>query len=111
MRPPDWRIRNPVDHRDTNDRPTVSEHGKLLFHPGRYQFRLPSALSVICRFRLYRVRSNQPLEPAIATDWSITHSPTPRYLSTHFVISLLSPETLSVLKLGLDESPEAGGND
>jgi hypothetical protein len=44
----------------------------------------------------------------MATDWSITHSPTPRYLSTHFDTSLFSPATLSVLKLGLDGSPNAG---
>jgi hypothetical protein len=35
----------------------------------------------------------------MATDWSMTHSPTPRYLSTHFVTSLFSPAILSVLKL------------
>jgi hypothetical protein len=46
----------------------------------------------------------------MATDWSITHSPTPRYLSTHFDTSLFSPATLSVLKLGLERSPKAGGN-
>ena len=40
----------------------------------------------------------------MATDWSITHSPTPRYLLTHFEISLLSPATLSVLKLGLESA-------
>lgn len=40
----------------------------------------------------------------MATDWSITHSPTPRYLSTHFDTSLFSPATLSVLKLGLDRA-------
>lgn len=50
----------------------------------------------------YRVRSKKLLEPAMATDWSITHSPTPRYLLIHFVISLFSPATLSVLKLSLD---------
>lgn len=44
----------------------------------------------------------------MATDWSITHSPTPRYLSTHFDTSLFSPATLSVLKLGLDGSPSKG---
>lgn len=32
--------------------------------------------------------------------WSMTHSPTPRYLSIHFVTSWLSP-TFSALKLGL----------
>ena len=101
----------PADRPNTHVRSTTSEHGRLLSHPRQYQFRPPSALFVIWRFRFYRVRSNQPLEPAMATDWSITHSPTPRYLSTHFVISLLSPETFSVLKLGLDGSPEAGGND
>ena len=45
------------------------------------------------------VRSKKPLEPAIATDWSITHSPTPRYLSIHFDTSLFSPDALSVLNL------------
>lgn len=34
--------------------------------------------------------SNHPLDPSIATLWSITVSPTPRYLSTHFFISWLS---------------------
>jgi hypothetical protein len=48
---------------------------------------------------VYRLRSNHPLDPAMATDWSITHSPTPRYLSTHVDTSLFSPATLSVLKL------------
>lgn len=40
--------------------------------------------------------------------WSMTHSPTPRYLSTHFVTSWLSPETLSVLKLGLGRRLPSG---
>ena len=40
--------------------------------------------------------------------WSITHSPTPRYLSIHLAISLFSPEALSVLKLGLGV-PDGGG--
>ena len=31
----------------------------------------------------------------------MTHSPMLRYLLTHFVVSLLSPAILSVLKLGL----------
>ena len=69
---------------------------------------MPVSLSLnpsqLVRDRAYRVRSNHPLDPAMATDWSITHSPTPRYLSTHFDISLLSPATLSVLKLGLDSA-------
>lgn len=39
----------------------------------------------------------------MATDWSITHSPTPRYLSIHLDTSLFSPATLSVLKLGLGD--------
>lgn len=44
----------------------------------------------------------------MATDWSITHSPTPRYLSIHFCISLFSPTAFSVLKLGLGDPPSAG---
>lgn len=48
----------------------------------------------------HRVRSNQPLEPAMATDWSMTHSPTPRYLSIHTETSLLSPVACLVLRLG-----------
>jgi hypothetical protein len=40
----------------------------------------------------------------MATDWSITHSPRPRYLPTHFDTSLFSPATLSVLKLGLERA-------
>lgn len=49
--------------------------------------------------RIYRVRSKKLLEPAIATDWSMTHSPMPRYLLSHLLASLLSPATFSVLKL------------
>ena len=37
----------------------------------------------------------------MATDWSMTHSPTLRYLVTHLVTSLSSLPTFSVLKLGL----------
>ena len=59
----------------------------------------PKFRSVFVPSAIYRVLSNQPLDPAMATDWSITHSPTPRYLSTHFPTSLFSPATLSVLKL------------
>ena len=87
--------------------PPHIEHEKLSPHAGAIP---ASPFHHLFIFRLYRVRSNQPLEPAMATDWSITHSPTPRYLSTHFVTSLLSPATFSVLKLGLDGSPDAGGN-
>ena len=47
----------------------------------------------------HRVRSKKPLVPAMATDWSITHSPTPRYLSIQPETSLLSPDTRSVLSL------------
>jgi hypothetical protein len=43
----------------------------------------------------------------MATDWSITHSPTLRYLSTHLPTSLFSPEIFSDLKLGLG-NPEVG---
>jgi hypothetical protein len=43
----------------------------------------------------------------MATDWSITHSPTLRYLLTHLATSLFSPDILSVLKLGLGH-PESG---
>lgn len=53
----------------------------------------------------HRLRSKKPLEPAMATDWSITHSPTPRYLSIHFETSLFSPATLSLLKLEAAVSP------
>jgi hypothetical protein len=51
--------------------------------------------------------SNQALELAMAMDWSITHSPTPRYLSTHFLISLFSEPNLSVLTLYLT-GPQSG---
>jgi len=54
-------------------------------------------------------RSNQALELAMAMDWSITHSPTPRYLSNHFLISLLSEPNLSVLTLGLTH-PRGGAD-
>jgi hypothetical protein len=50
--------------------------------------------------RLYRFRSNQLEDPAMATDWSITHSPTPRYLSIQWFMSLFSVRA-SFLKLGL----------
>lgn len=43
---------------------------------------------------------NHPLAAATATDLSITHSPTSRYESIHFLTSLLSV-ILSVWKLGL----------
>jgi hypothetical protein len=95
----------------TTTRSTASQHQIFLsqhrinvgFNPSRGLHGPPES-------RVYRVRSNHPLEPAMATDWSITHSPTPRYLSTHFDTSLFSPATLSVLKLGLERSPKAGGN-
>lgn len=45
----------------------------------------------------------------MATDWSITHSPMPRYLSTHLATSLFSPEIFSVLKLGLGGPAEGAG--
>ena len=61
----------------------------------------PPTPSPLTRKRPHRVRSNQPLVLATATDWSMTHSPILRYLLTHFVVSLLSPAILSVLKLGL----------
>lgn len=48
---------------------------------------------------VYRVRSKKLLEPAMATDWSMTHSPRPRYLLIHLLASLLSPATFSVLKV------------
>lgn len=35
----------------------------------------------------------------MATPWSITHSPTPRYLLIHFESSVFSPDTFSVLNL------------
>lgn len=50
---------------------------------------------------IYRVRLNQPLDPAIAVDWSMTHSPTPRYRSTQVLISLFSLDARSVWKLAL----------
>lgn len=59
----------------------------------------------------HRVRSNQLLEPASATDWSMTHSPTPRYLSIHLFMSLFSPEAFSVLKLGLAITPNPEGKE
>lgn len=43
---------------------------------------------------------NHPLAAAMVTDLSITHSPTSRYESIHFLTSLLSV-ILSVWKLGL----------
>lgn len=50
-------------------------------------------------FPFYLLRSNQPLDPATVTAESITHSPTSRYLFTHFLYSLFS--TPLVLRLGL----------
>src|SRR5882762_8736530 len=50
--------------------------------------------------RVYRFRSNQLEDPAMATDWSITHSPTPRYLSIQWFMSLFSVRAY-FLKLGL----------
>ena len=40
--------------------------------------------------RNHRFLSNHPDDPMTATDWSITHSPTPRYWSIHFLKSLFS---------------------
>ena len=51
----------------------------------------------------HRLRSNQELLPIMATLWSMTHSPTPRYLSTQLLSSLLSA-IFSDLKLGLSVS-------
>ena len=48
----------------------------------------------------YRRRSNHELEPAMATDWSMTHSPTPRYLSIHVVTcESFWPEILSARRV------------
>ena len=55
------------------------------------------------------MRSKKLLEPARATDWSITHSPTPRYLLIHFDMSLFSPETSLVLRLFVgSQHPDLG---
>lgn len=62
--------------------------------------KLASPFVHLCCWVPYRFRSNQLLEPAIATDWSITHSPTPRYLSIQTLTSLFSVMEL-LLKLGL----------
>lgn len=51
---------------------------------------------------IYRTRLNSELDPAMATEVSITHSPTPRYFSIHLLASLLSsPMILPPWKLGL----------
>ena len=48
----------------------------------------------------HRFLSNHELAASMATLWSMTHSPMPRYESTHFLSSLLS-EILSEFTLGL----------
>jgi hypothetical protein len=49
----------------------------------------------------YRRLSKKLLLPMMAIDWSITHSPTPKYLSTQFCTSLDSPIDEDLMLVGL----------